>query len=205
MWRGAESNCRHRGFQPRALPTELPRLALALAPRRRFLPARSSVASTPPGSTLHVTLTREACGAGNRRHRARGGRIRRAVPGTRHCQPRGFHRGGTRQPRGSSLALLRSGISGGGRKTPSLGGLRDRPRYLGWVGFAASPAAKVRKILAEHGVTEVRRRGSHIVMQRRAGGGTRTIPVPDHSELRIGTLQSIIRQSEIPRSEFESG
>src|SRR4029077_16418787 len=24
-WRGAESNCRHRGFQPRALPTELPR------------------------------------------------------------------------------------------------------------------------------------------------------------------------------------
>src|SRR5689334_5477967 len=23
-WPGAESNCRHRGFQPRALPTELP-------------------------------------------------------------------------------------------------------------------------------------------------------------------------------------
>jgi hypothetical protein len=26
MWRGAESNCRHRDFQSRALPTELPRL-----------------------------------------------------------------------------------------------------------------------------------------------------------------------------------
>src|SRR3990172_6909500 len=25
-WPGAESNCRHRGFQPRALPTELPGL-----------------------------------------------------------------------------------------------------------------------------------------------------------------------------------
>ena len=23
-WPGAESNCRHRGFQPRALPSELP-------------------------------------------------------------------------------------------------------------------------------------------------------------------------------------
>jgi hypothetical protein len=26
-WRGAESNCRHRDFQSRALPTELPRRA----------------------------------------------------------------------------------------------------------------------------------------------------------------------------------
>jgi hypothetical protein len=33
---------------------------------------------------------------------------------------------------------------------------------------------------------------------------TVTIPVPDHDEIRIGALQSIIRQSSIPRSEFES-
>ena len=41
-------------------------------------------------------------------------------------------------------------------------------------------------------------------MQRVSGDSTRTVPVPDHSELRIGTLQSIIRQSEIARSEFEA-
>ena len=62
---------------------------------------------------------------------------------------------------------------------------------------------EVCKILAEHGFVEVRRRGSHIVMQRQEEGTTRTVPVPDHSELRIGTLQSIIRQSQLARAEFE--
>ncbi|MDE0284881.1 MAG: type II toxin-antitoxin system HicA family toxin, partial [Gammaproteobacteria bacterium] len=32
---------------------------------------------------------------------------------------------------------------------------------------------------------------------------TVTVPVPDHKELRTGTLMSIIRQSELPRSLFE--
>ncbi len=40
-------------------------------------------------------------------------------------------------------------------------------------------------------------------MQRRDGAGTVTVAVPDHKQLRIGTLASIIRQSGIPRSEFE--
>ena len=60
------------------------------------------------------------------------------------------------------------------------------------------------RILARHGFVEARRRGSHIVMQRKEPDTTTTVPVPDHSELRIGTLQSIIRQSGVPRSEFES-
>lgn len=30
-----------------------------------------------------------------------------------------------------------------------------------------------------------------------------TVPIPDHRELAIGTLLSIIRQSGIPRAEFE--
>jgi predicted RNA binding protein YcfA (HicA-like mRNA interferase family) len=59
-------------------------------------------------------------------------------------------------------------------------------------------------ILARHGFAEVRRRGSHIVMQKKLPDTTVTVPVPNHSEIRIGTLQSIIRQSGIPRSEFES-
>ena len=60
------------------------------------------------------------------------------------------------------------------------------------------------QILAQHGFAEVRRRGSHIVMQRRTATGTVTVPVPDHREIRLGTLQSIIRQSGIARSQFES-
>jgi predicted RNA binding protein YcfA (HicA-like mRNA interferase family) len=58
-------------------------------------------------------------------------------------------------------------------------------------------------ILAQHGFVEVRRRGSHVVMQRHAGDMTTTVPVPDHRELRVGTLQSIIRQSGLPRTLFE--
>ena len=41
-------------------------------------------------------------------------------------------------------------------------------------------------------------------MQLRAAEGTTTVPVPDHPEIKIGTLLSIIRQSRLPRSDFES-
>jgi predicted RNA binding protein YcfA (HicA-like mRNA interferase family) len=59
-------------------------------------------------------------------------------------------------------------------------------------------------ILRKAGFEEVRRRGSHIVMQKKIPQGTITVPVPDHNEIRIGTLQSIIRQSGLSRGEFES-
>jgi predicted RNA binding protein YcfA (HicA-like mRNA interferase family) len=59
-------------------------------------------------------------------------------------------------------------------------------------------------ILLRHGFQQVRQRGSHLVMQRTIAEGTTTVPVPDHEELRIGTLRSIIRQSGVPRSEFET-
>ncbi len=58
-------------------------------------------------------------------------------------------------------------------------------------------------ILERHGFSRVRQRGSHIVMQQVTAEGTVTVPVPDHKELRSGTLRSIIRQSGVPRSEFE--
>lgn len=59
-------------------------------------------------------------------------------------------------------------------------------------------------ILERHGFTRVRQRGSHIIMQRATAEGTTTVPVPNHKELRTGTLRSIIRQSGVPRSEFEA-
>ena len=41
-------------------------------------------------------------------------------------------------------------------------------------------------------------------MQLPLDGSTRTVPVPNHDELRAGTLRSIVRQSGISKSEFET-
>ncbi len=60
----------------------------------------------------------------------------------------------------------------------------------------------VRRVLEYHGFKMLRQRGSHMVMQRPIASGTITIPVPDHSELRTGTLRSIIRQSGLAVEEF---
>ena len=59
-------------------------------------------------------------------------------------------------------------------------------------------------IMAQHGFVAVRQRGSHVVMQQQVKSSTITVPVPNHAELKIGTLLSIIRQSGLPRDLFES-
>jgi len=41
-------------------------------------------------------------------------------------------------------------------------------------------------------------------MQLRQSVATVTVPVPNYAELRIGTLQSIIRQSGLKRGLFET-
>jgi predicted RNA binding protein YcfA (HicA-like mRNA interferase family) len=63
---------------------------------------------------------------------------------------------------------------------------------------------EVCSILAKHGFVEKRQKGSHVVMQRVVGDSTVSVPVPLHTEVRIGTLLSIIRQSGVARTEFES-
>ena len=62
---------------------------------------------------------------------------------------------------------------------------------------------EVCRLLAEHGFVLVRQRGGHMVMQKAEAGSTVTVPVPDHKELRRGTLRSVIRQSRLPRNLFE--
>jgi predicted RNA binding protein YcfA (HicA-like mRNA interferase family) len=64
-------------------------------------------------------------------------------------------------------------------------------------------AKEVCQILNKNGFIQVRQRGSHIIMQKKIDDSTITIPVPNYSEIKIGTLQSIIRQSGLPRSLFE--
>jgi predicted RNA binding protein YcfA (HicA-like mRNA interferase family) len=62
--------------------------------------------------------------------------------------------------------------------------------------------AEVIRFLADHAFVEVRRRGSHRVLPRTTTANI-TVAVPDHREVRLGTLASIIRQSELTRSLFE--
>jgi len=62
---------------------------------------------------------------------------------------------------------------------------------------------EVCRILNKNGFAEVRKRGSHIIMQKKTEDSTITIPVPNHKEIRCGTLLSIIRQSGLNRTIFE--
>jgi predicted RNA binding protein YcfA (HicA-like mRNA interferase family) len=57
--------------------------------------------------------------------------------------------------------------------------------------------------MAKQGFENVRQKGSHIIMQKKISGSTITVPVPNHPTIRIGTLLSIIRQSQLPRELFE--
>jgi predicted RNA binding protein YcfA (HicA-like mRNA interferase family) len=59
------------------------------------------------------------------------------------------------------------------------------------------------RIMTQHGFQQVRRKGSHIIMQKTVSHSTITVPVPDHDELKMGTLTGIIRQSGLPRVLFE--
>lgn len=78
-------------------------------------------------------------------------------------------------------------------------------RGLRWrlVNWRVLSGTAVCAILSAHGFREVRRKGSHIVMQLQIEGGTRTVVIPDHREVATGTLASIARQAGIGREPFE--
>ena len=59
-------------------------------------------------------------------------------------------------------------------------------------------------LLRANGFEAVRQRGSHRVMQKKEGAGTITVPIPLHKELKPGALGSIIRQSQLPSTLFET-
>lgn len=63
--------------------------------------------------------------------------------------------------------------------------------------------AELCRLLGGQGFQAVRQKGSHIIMQKVVPGSTITVPVPNHREIRIGTLKSIIRQSKLPAELFE--
>jgi len=63
---------------------------------------------------------------------------------------------------------------------------------------------EVCQIFVRHGFQNVRQRGSHVIMQKKDGNSTITVPVPNHKEIKVGTLKSIIRQSQLSAKEFET-
>lgn len=62
---------------------------------------------------------------------------------------------------------------------------------------------EVCRILMLNGFEQVRQRGSHIVMQKKVENTTMTVIVPNHKELKLNTLRSIIRQSKLNKGDFE--
>jgi predicted RNA binding protein YcfA (HicA-like mRNA interferase family) len=58
-------------------------------------------------------------------------------------------------------------------------------------------------ILMAQGFEQVRQKGSHVIMQKQVNSTTITVPVPQHKEIKPGTLISIIRQAQLPRVFFE--
>lgn len=63
---------------------------------------------------------------------------------------------------------------------------------------------EVRSILESHGFVLTRQRGSHMMMEKPTETGTLLVPVPNHSTIKTGTLQSIIRLSGLGRGPFEA-
>ena len=61
---------------------------------------------------------------------------------------------------------------------------------------------EIMKILAKHGFAIVGRKGSHVRMKRVTPERVFIATVPDHGDVPISTLKSIIRQSGLSEEEF---
>jgi predicted RNA binding protein YcfA (HicA-like mRNA interferase family) len=66
------------------------------------------------------------------------------------------------------------------------------------------PYREIKRRLEAVGFAEVSRRGSHVKFAKSISGGIVTVIVPDHREVPIGTLRSILRQAGLTPEEFDS-
>ncbi|MBX9771324.1 MAG: type II toxin-antitoxin system HicA family toxin [Candidatus Obscuribacterales bacterium] len=62
---------------------------------------------------------------------------------------------------------------------------------------------EVKRKLEAAGFAQVSQKGSHVKFSRESENGVRTAIVPNHSEIAIGTLRSILRQAGLTPEEFE--
>lgn len=66
------------------------------------------------------------------------------------------------------------------------------------------PYREVKRRLEAAGFVQVGQRGSHIKFVKEAAEGIRTVIVPHHREIAIGTLRSVLRQAGLTVDEFEA-
>jgi predicted RNA binding protein YcfA (HicA-like mRNA interferase family) len=65
------------------------------------------------------------------------------------------------------------------------------------------PYREVKRRLEAAGFAETSQRGSHVKFARQTEAGLRTVIVPRHREVAVGTLRSILRQAGLTPDEFE--
>ncbi len=63
---------------------------------------------------------------------------------------------------------------------------------------------KITKTLEKAGFYQVSQKGSHIKFKGLRKGEIRTVVVPDHKEVAVGTFHSILRQAAMTKEEFEN-
>ena len=57
------------------------------------------------------------------------------------------------------------------------------------------PYREVKRLLEAAGFREVTQKGSHVKFAKQTDEGLRTVTVPKHREIAVGTLRSILRQA----------
>lgn len=65
------------------------------------------------------------------------------------------------------------------------------------------PYQQVIKALGKLGFQVIRQHGSHIILKGTYRGARRTVVVPRHGEIAIGTLRGILFQAGLTADEFE--
>jgi predicted RNA binding protein YcfA (HicA-like mRNA interferase family) len=63
---------------------------------------------------------------------------------------------------------------------------------------------EVKRKLEAAGFTQISQKGSHVKFARDTGRGIRTVIVPHHREVSVGTLRSILRQAGLSPDEYDA-
>jgi predicted RNA binding protein YcfA (HicA-like mRNA interferase family) len=62
---------------------------------------------------------------------------------------------------------------------------------------------QIKRKLEKAGFTLIHQRGSHVKFVRKSEHEVRTVMVPNHREVKVGTLRSILRHAGLTVGEFE--
>lgn len=65
------------------------------------------------------------------------------------------------------------------------------------------PYCEIRRRLEAAGFVEISQKGGHVKFVRNAEGTVRVAIVPNHREIPVGTLRSILHQADLTADEFD--